>query len=52
MITNTWTRNGEIFIREIDTERAVIITDVVPDENNPKIKVKGSQETRDISIKR
>ena len=52
MITNTWTRNGEIFIREIDSERAVIITDVIPDENNPKIKVKGSQETRDISIKR
>ena len=48
MITNTWTRGGEIFIRENNAERAVIISYLNLDDTHARIKVKGSNDIRNI----
>ena len=49
-VANTWTRDGEVFLKEHNAVQAVIATDLLLDEDRPRIKEKGSPTFRDLDI--
>ena len=49
-VANTWTRDGEVFLKEHNAVQAVIATNLLLDEDRPRIKEKGSPTFRDLDI--
>ena len=49
-VANTWTRDGEVFLKEHNAVQAVIATDLLLDEDRPRIKEKGSPTFWDLDI--